>query len=153
MSESASKRISVCNLICAILMGVMLVLQFVPFWSNGDGGVSINSYIWLNYAHDDLTNSLAAAVGESFSVNQLIVAPIFQTITALIGIFVCLRWNDTALSAFLPVACGILGLWGYLSVPAMQMGNMWILHLLVSAAMLVIAVVSIAASVGNFLKE
>lgn len=153
MSESTSKRISVCNLICAILMGVMLILQFVPFWESTDGSVSINSMVWLSYAHGDLERSLAAAVGESFSLNKLVVAPIFQTVTALVGIFVCLRWNDNAFSSLLPAACGILGLWGYLAVPGMQMGNMWILHLIVSAAMLVVAVVSAASGIGSLSKE
>ena len=153
MSESASKKISVCNLVCAILMGIMLILQFVPFWESTDGSVSINSMVWLSYAHGDLERSLAAAVGEGFSLNKLVVAPIFQTVTALIGIFVCLKWNDSSLSSLLPAACGALGLWRYLAVPAMQLGNMWVLHLLVSAIMLVVAVVSVAAGFGSLSKE
>jgi len=153
MSESASKKISVCNLICAILMGVMLILQFVPFWESTDGSVSINSFVWLSYAHGDLERSLAAAVGESFSLNKLVVAPIFQTVTALVGIIVCLKWNDSSLSSLLPAACGVLGICGYLMIPAMQLGNMWILHLLVSAAMLVTAVVSIAVGVGTLSQK
>ena len=153
MSESASKKISVCNLICAILMGVMLILQFVPFWESTDGSVSINSMVWLSYAHGDLERSLAAAVGEGFSLNKLVVAPIFQTVTALVGIIVCLKWNDSSLSSLLPAACGVLGICGYLMIPAMQLGNMWILHLLVSAAMLVTAVVSIAVGVGTLSKK
>ena len=153
MSESASKKISVCNLICAILMGVMLILQFVPFWESTDGSVSINSFVWLSYAHGDLERSLAAAVGEGFSLNKLVVAPIFQTVTALVGIIVCLKWNDSSLSSLLPAACGVLGICGYLMIPAMQLGNMRILHLLVSAVMLVAAVVSIAVGVGTLSKK
>ena len=149
MSDSSSKRISVCNLICAILMGVMLILQFVPFWNGEDGSVSINSFVWLSYAHGDLERSLAAAVGDSFSLNRLVVAPIFQTVTALAGIFVCIRYNDSSLSAFVPMACGVLGVWGYLTVPAMQMGTAWQLHLIVSIGMLAAAVIGVCSGLKD----
>ena len=35
------------NLVCAVLMAVLLALQFVPFWTVEDSQVSISSYVWF----------------------------------------------------------------------------------------------------------
>jgi len=66
MSKFFSNRTSACNLICALLMIILLVLHFAPFWTYGENGetASIQGYVWFPTDHGALEKYIQARGSE-----------------------------------------------------------------------------------------
>lgn len=128
--------------ICAALMLLLLVLQFMPFWHYGEQGelsASINAYIWLPMDHNDLTDYLTASIGDDYVINQILFMPIVTLILEACGIPFCLFKSKHPASLLFPAACGFAGVWGYLTKPAFRLGANWGVHLALCIAMLLVA--------------
>ena len=130
------------NLICIGLMALMLILQFVPFWHYDGVTSSINGYVWLPTDHAGTEAWLQSQIGDWFTIQYLFAQPVLQLLLAVVGIIVCIAGVDYKWPLLLPVACGIVGMWGYLTEPALQLGSGWIFHLIVCIAMIVAAAIA-----------
>jgi len=53
---------------------------------------------------------------------------------------ICLIKPDNGLTALLPAACGLAGMIGYLTTPALKLGTGWTWHLLICIVLLVLGV-------------
>lgn len=142
MLEKLKGNAKMFNGICAVLMAVLLVLQFVPFWHFADGeeqaAVSISSYIWFPADNDGVDDYLSAAI-EDHSINDMLVTPILLLVLCAVGVVFCLIKSRNPFALLLPLASGFVGTVGYLTTPALQMGGAWVLHLLVSILLLAAA--------------
>ena len=146
MSKYFANRSSVCNLIAAILMIVLLVLQFFPFWQYGEAqehSASIQGYIWFPSHHTDLEKYFAAETGSAFEINSILSMPILVLLTGIIGAIVCLIKADEFWVGILPVACGASGLWGFLTKVVYRMGTNWQLHAAVCVALILVGTAGI----------
>lgn len=146
MNANTDKTKRICCYICAVLMLLLLVLQFMPFWHYGEQGelsASINAYIWLPSEYKDLTKHLTAAIGEDYSINQVLIMPIVTLILEVCGIGFCLARRDHTITRVFPAACGLVGIWGYLAEPAFRLGANWGVHLIVCIAMLLVSAYSL----------
>lgn len=149
---SSSRVTSICNIACAVLMLILLVLQFMPFWTveteEGANSVSIQSFIWFPGDHGDLEDSLGATLGnEEFSVNDVLGMPILVLVAGAAGVVLCLIKSGSGFASILPAICGVAGVWGFLAKPAFRLGSTWQIQLALSAVILVLAIVSIAAMI------
>ncbi len=151
MSRSTKKQI-IWNLICAALMLCMLVLQFMPFWHFEDQAVSINRYVWFPTEHSDLEAFLASCI-DGFKVNHIVIVPALQLLSAAVGIVVCVLKRGSRAACLLPLLCGGLGAYGYLTMPALQLGKGWALHLVVSILMAVAGLVPFIAALKSRISE
>lgn len=136
---------SMFNLICALLMAALLVCQFLPFWTVEEETVSISAYVWFPSNHNNVTKMLEAEF-EGYSINNLIAGPVLVLVLGAAGLVLCVLKREYALTALMPAACGAAGLWGYLSKPYFRLGEHWMLHVALCAAMLIVAVVSLATN-------
>ena len=138
------------SLVCAALMAILLVLQFMPFWHFADGeeqaAVSISSYIWFPADNGGVDDYLSAAI-EDFSINQMLVTPILLLVLCAVGVVFCLMRAGSLPVLLLPLAAGLTGVIGYLTTPALQLGGNWLLHLLISALLL------LASAAGMILNQ
>ena len=130
------------NLICIGLMLLMLILQFVPFWHYDGTASSINGYVWFPTDHADTEAWLQSQIGDWFTIQHLFAQPVLQLLLAVIGIIVCLAGADSKWPLLIPAACGVVGVWGYLSESALQLGSGWIFHLIVSIAMISVSILA-----------
>lgn len=140
------------NLLCALLCAVLLVLQFVPFWAEGDGQVSISGYIWFPSDHKTLDSQLSAEI-EGYSINDAVPMAVLLLVLSVAGIVLCILKMNNALSALVPLACGLVGTFGYLLHPAYRMGSGWQLHCLVCVAMAALAAVALAAGLRRMRQQ
>ena len=140
------------NLLCAVLCAVLLVLQFVPFWAEGDGQVSIGGYIWFPSDHKTLDSQLSAEI-EGYSINDAVPLAVLLLVLSAVGIVLCILKMNNALSALVPLACGLVGTVGYLIQPAFRMGAGWQLHCLVCVAMAALAAVTLAAGLRRMRQQ
>ena len=152
MKKELSRYTQVFNWIGAALMVILVVLQFLPFWNYGEGIKSINSYVWFTSKCGDLEDYLIETTGfagEGYFVNSMVLMPILVLIIAVVGVVVCVLKSDEFAAAVAPIACGLVGAWGYLTKPAYQLGTNWVLHLAVCAVMLIIGVVSLIIGIKD----
>ncbi len=135
-----------CNRVAALLMALLLILQFVPYWHYGEGealSASINSYVWFPHHHQELTAQFAAQE-TGYIINPVAYPTVGVFVLCVLGTFLCLWKSSSSLVAVLPVMAGALGLFGYLSAPAFQAGGWYWLHVLLFVLMIVMGVCVIA---------
>ena len=143
--KNKTRLIKTCNILCAVLMLVLLVCQFLPFWSANGDTASIQGYLWFPDTHSALTQYFQAETGSDSVPNDIAIMPILVLAAGVLGVVMCLWRSDKTWTAIFPLICGIAGIWGYLTKPAYQMGTLWVLHLILCIVMTVVAVVSAAA--------
>lgn len=136
------KNVSICNYVCAGLMLILLVLQFMPFWEVPDKTVSIQSYIWQPDTNKEVTDYLRLKLGADYKIDQIIAMPIWSIILCVAGIICSLIKPKSFFTALIPAFCGVIGIWGYLTKPAFQLGTGWVLHLIICIIMLAIACIT-----------
>lgn len=133
------EKSKICNIIGIILMGALLVLHFMPFWSYDGMATSIQSYVWFPTDHAALESYISGQIGGSYSINSIVLMPVIVLVTIVIGIIMCIIMSDNLLVGLLPLGCGLVGIWGYLSKAAFQLGTNWSLHLIICIIMVVVA--------------
>ena len=84
------------NIITIILMGVLLVLHFLPFWSYDGISTSIQSYVWFPTDHAPLESYIAGQVGGDYQINDIVLMPILVLVMTVIGIILCIAKSDIA---------------------------------------------------------
>lgn len=137
-------RAAMCTLVCAVLMIVLLVVQFTPFWHYGEAGesCSISSYVWFPSDHKELETWLGEQDG-AHDLNSFVGMPILILVLSAAGAVICLIKPDKGASALLPAVCGAAGMIGYLTTPALKLGAGWAWHLLICVALLALGVYGI----------
>ena len=138
----------ICNYICVVLMLVILVFQFLPFWhystEEESFATSIQTYIWFPGECRDLDDYLAEQTGnEDIEAGQILGMPILVLVSGAVGIVLCLIKAKSAIVSLLPAICGISGIWGFLSTPAFQLGSNWVVSLVLCIAVLLVSLVSL----------
>lgn len=130
-------NVKLCNRVSALLMALLVLCQFMPYWHYGaadEQSVSVNEYVWFPYNHNELTEELVAHYDEHF-INQVAWPTAGLTVLCALGAFVCFWKSENAGMSILPLLTGLFGLWFYLTTPAMKLGSIWWLHVLVLALM------------------
>lgn len=143
------KKSKTCNIVCILLMGVLLILHFMPFWSYDGMSTSIQSYLWFPSDHVSLDTYIAGQIGGEYNINSIVFMPILVLLTTVVGIALCIAMPDNFLVGIVPLCCGIIGVWGYLTKAAFQLGTNWVLHLVVCIAMIAAAVLKLFFQAKN----
>lgn len=167
------KRIILCNCISAVLLVLLLVTQFLPFYTcencknSEDGTESISSYVWFPDKHRPITNELNKVYKEvygddyvrengkkfKFNANDMALTPVVLFVAAVVGIVMCLIKSHKFWVTLLPLVSGGVGAWGYLTSPALQVGRNWVLHLVAALVVAVWALVPLVLEVMKAVKE
>lgn len=129
----------ICSVVCAVLLLALVVCQFMPFWTAEEESVSIQKCVWLPQECKDITKMLDKTV--EVEINDIVLMPVVVLVSGVVGAFFCAVQPKKIWAAICPLACGIVGSYGYLTMPAFQLGSMWILHLLLSILILLLGVV------------
>ena len=144
------------NYVCAVLMLLLLITQFLPFWSCDctkacDGGdvLSISDYVWFPSDHKQgLTKDIGKVV-DDFEVNDVVLTPVLILAASVLGIVFCTLKAKNPLMGIFPFIAGLAGTIGYLTDPVLQMGQNWQLHLVASILVLVGSLVVLSKLVIN----
>lgn len=134
------------NRICAALSFLLIVMQFLPFWTyageSGNITASISSYIWLPYNHEALTASFTESIA-NYDIINIVTRSVLILVLGIVSILFCLMKSNSRYTSILPTLCGIIGVWAYLSNTALRMGSGWILHLVLSVLLLLVGAVTL----------
>ena len=132
------------NMVCALLMIVLLVLQFLPYWQYAEdgGSCSISGYVWFPTDHKELESWISAQV-EGYDLNGFVGAALLVFGLAVTGTAFCLFQRRNGWPSVLVTACGAAGMIVYLCNGALRLGSVWLVHLLVCAAVLALGIYSV----------
>ena len=135
------------NIVCAALILVLLVTQFLPFWHYGepDQTVSISSFVWLLTDHDAVSGALSTATGENVTVNTVFAPAVLLMCFGIAGLALILWKSESGLIAAVPLLTGAMGFWQYLGKSAYRFGDGWVLHFALCAVLAVISAWRICA--------
>lgn len=132
------------NIILAVLMLVMLILQFIPFWSMGSQEISIGEYAWLPTEHEDFTTYFQQAIGNSnFHAGYVAYINVIVLLACTMGIIFCFKNADDVWPSIFPAACGIAVIYGHFARPVFHMGAMWKFHLVLAIGMIALTGLSL----------
>lgn len=142
------------NFVCAVMLLVVLVTQFLPFWKctaackdhkETEKMVSIAEYVWLPEHHRPITKGMTDvyldAYGQdyvdedgkkyTFAVDDIVLPLVVIFLGSIAGTAMCVVFSHELAVPVLPLLIGSIGIYWYLSNPAMQAGYIWGLHLMV----------------------
>ncbi len=141
LEKIKSNKAAMCMLISAVLMVILLVLQFTPFWHHGEAGesCSISSYVWFPGDQKALETWLGSQAADH-DLNSFVGMPILILALSAAGAVICLIKPDKGATPLLSTACGLAGMIGYLTTPALKLGTGWAWHLLICIALLALGV-------------
>ena len=127
-----------------VLMAMLLVLQFMPFWHYGEAGesCSISSYVWFPTDHKAL-ETWRGEQAQAHDLNSFVGMPILILVLSAVGAALCLAAPGKGAAPLLSAACGIAGMIGYLTTPALKLGTGWAWHLLICIGLLALGAYSL----------
>ena len=120
------------NAVCiAVLMLLLLILQFNPFRHYGEPeeSVSIQSFIWFPGRYSGLETYIREATGDpEFSAGKMVTLPVLELLFCALGIILsCIKGKSSAVP-MLSFCAGLTGIIGYLSGGVFRLGSNWGLH-------------------------
>lgn len=154
----------VCNIICAVLMLVLLVFQFLPgYWTaqkarpEKDGTyktdtASLQGYMWMPSEHTVLDDYFDDLYGDALVMNDAVMMPIITLTCGVLHLVFCLFMRHKSWLAILPALAGAYGVMGYLGFPIYQLNGLWIVHLLLAVLILAVSVTSLVTSITLWIK-
>lgn len=163
------------NCVCAIMLVLVLATQFLPFWNctvdckdhkDVEKTVSIAEYVWLPEHHKPITKGMTdvylEAYGEDyiredgknfkFELNDIVAPLVVMFAGSIVGAVLCVMYSNHVAPAFIPLLVGGIGVYWYLTCPAMQVGQNWMLHFGVMALTAVVALASIVMHILDKVK-
>lgn len=139
MKQRKIPSITVCSVVCLLLLACMFVLAFVPFWNQTGESLSQIQYIWFPGKHEALTAVLEGQLGAGNNAESLYMFSLTQLLAPIISLCLLLNNKKGAASLGCSLICSAVVALGYLIRPAFRMGTCWPLHMLLA---LVTAVLS-----------
>lgn len=148
-SHSLNKQnltIRILNYISTGFALALLALQFLPFWSCfrcltcGDGKViSIFEYVWFAKNHSEgLTSILQTFYFKDFTAMDVVGSAVLIQLCSIGALILSIARPTKCSTALLPLIAGIAAIVGYLD-PVYQLGQNWVIHLVVGIITLVCA--------------
>ncbi len=118
------------------------------FSYDGIKKISIMSYIGFPYDATQFADEMATKI-PNFYINDVVLVPIIIGILALIGLVMCFLKRDKMSSAYVPAALGIVGIIGYLTSDFLKLGDKYLIHIIVYAAITVVSALQIYLHAKN----
>ena len=162
------------NYVCVLLLLAVLMTQFLPFWGctdckthEEDRVVSIAEYTWFPEHHKPITKGMTdvylAEYGQDykgdngknykFAVDDVIVPCAIVLISGALGVVLCLVFAKRAFVTLLPLACGVAGVVGYLSSPALKIGVNYNIHVILLALTGAVALAGVIIGFADWVKR
>ena len=148
------KNTNRCTIICGILSLVLLVANFLPFWFYDGTSASIHGYIWLPEHYDALEKFISEQMGTQFMLNMpQIGAPILILAASAVSACFCCLKSKSRVSSVVCVICGAICFVFYASSALLREGSLWWLHMLLSAAMIVVGLIANGQTIQQWIHN
>lgn len=150
---TSQRRLPLLNLLIAILCIVTVLCQFLPFWENEGATCSLQRMIWFPNDQGSMPNYISDTTGEKFEIDSVVWLTLLTFICSVLGAIFALVKRE----AFFPSVFSLIGGAGavinYLTRPALQIGNLWGIHLAAGILMLALGVYGTVLLISHIREE
>ena len=136
-------RVNIGCVACALVLVLLLITQFVPFWQEGEMSASIGAYVWFPQDNKAVTTYLQGFLGKAFEVGNMVAGPVVLLVGSLVSLWMCLFMQSKWITPIVTAVTGLAGTIGYLATPALRLGKLWGVHLGLCVLLLAMAAVTI----------
>ena len=150
-------------IVTAVLLIALFVCQFLPFWTVEDKTISMNGYIWFPEKNGAISAEFKGIMrdggylpdknAEQSWINWLALWPVMQTIFILLGTLLHIKAKGHGFMLLFPIACGVSGILGFTRHPILQMGSTWVIQLVLSIVMIVVAAVGLVLMIKKYVED
>ena len=138
----SDRLLKVINIVCAVLMLALIVLQFLPFWTVGDNTLSAQKFTWFCTHNTDVNKFFKAEFGDVYSLNTTILPTLGILVFGGLGVVFSLLKASKSINWLWAFLCGGLScVIGYLTTPTYQLGSNWIVHVIIGAVVTLLSIV------------
>ena len=143
-SKSYSNTIRLVSYLIAAVALAQVVLMFVPYYNNGEVTTSIQGYVWTQYAaFKDYFKTEFANRGLKYAINSQVGAPILMLVLGVLTLVFNVIYPEKIRAIVVALAYGIAAIWGLASTLTLQLGSLYVVHLILAIAVTVLAVLNI----------
>ena len=143
-SKSYSNTIRLVSYLIAAVALAQVVLMFVPYYNNGEVTTSIQGYVWTQYAaFKDYFKTEFANRGLEYAINSQVGAPILMLVLGVLTLVFTVIYPEKIRAIVVALAYGIAAIWGLASTLTLQLGSLYVVHLILAIAVTVLAVLNI----------
>lgn len=126
------------------LMLILVVLQFLPYWSYQGETVSLAGFVWRPYAHSTFTSLFRSYFGKQFRITLLFGLPMALTLIAnLVGSVLCVVRSAQPAAYYVPTICGALGIYALLTKEPYRLSGLWLPNLILYALVLILGIAGV----------
>ncbi|MBE5818891.1 MAG: hypothetical protein E7312_07540 [Clostridiales bacterium] len=126
--------------LCIVLLAVLLILQFLPYWHIDDESASIHTLVWLPNNYQGILTNFKTLAGPSFKMDSWVWIPIILLLTEVLGIFFLISRPESFYGYVLAVACGVVGSIAYIADIVLHSGSIWYIHFAICVLITVMAI-------------
>ena len=143
-----NNRISICNLICVILLLAVIAAQlFMPGYSyttkKETVDVTLGEYVWYPKDHKDLTKDFQKELGKDYKIDEVAYPHLYTVLVACFGIVFLIKSHDNKFMSLFSLAVGAMSCIYMLTVPAFQTYKSAWATLVLGALLLVISLTTL----------
>lgn len=143
-SKSYSNTIRLVSYLIAAVALAQVVLMFVPYYNNGEVTTSIQGYVWTQYAaFKDYFKTEFANRGLEYAINSQVGAPILMLVLGVLTLVFNVIYPEKVRAIVVALAYGIAAIWGLATTLTLQLGSLYVVHLILAIAVTVLAVLNI----------
>lgn len=143
MLKTLVERTKKCSYVCAILTVILLILQFVPFWSFEGDTLSISGYVWLDSSNPQFAQYVLHNTGAEANVNPVIFMSVFIILFGILGAAAGFWKPKNGYVTLVADIAALAGIVFFIADPMLRLSFMWIIQFIVCIAILVFSVLAI----------
>lgn len=145
MKLESNNTLKVTNIICVVLLVILFICQFTPFWNLEGQSISIGSYIWFPTDHTDLTVYFEQQISSDYTIESMVLSSVLQLVLPVLTLFLFFRNPESKHTGILSICAGIAGICIYLLKPAYRLG-LWKVPFGICCLLLVTGILSVLLS-------
>ena len=135
------------------LMLAVFVMHLLPYWSYQGQSVSIAGYVIRPYEHSTFTELFRSYFGKKYRITLLFGLPmVLSMVGSLLGSVLCVIRCRKWASYLVPVACGLLGIYGLLAGQPYRLSGMWLPMVILHALVLIVGIVGMILAIKTSKK-
>ena len=148
MLKTAGRFTKITNYIAVVLLFVLLLLQFLPFWSTPDGEttMSIQEYVWWPLEKPKgpaMTDYFEDLYGRDWKIDQIVLMPCVILACAIVTFFFGIKRPNRLWMNIVYLIGGFFCITGFLGNPIYRLNGIYIVHVILGALLIVASIANI----------
>lgn len=132
--------------VCCLLAIALLVCQFLPgYWVAEEDSASVFQLVGFPGEHDDVADFILDQFEKNHTLNEMAWFSLLTMILCILTPIFSVKTPESMTATVLTLLAGIASVYTYITGTELQLGNAWMLHLIIAIVLLVVAVLRLVS--------